>query len=230
VSKSPRLVGRVALLALVAANAPVLNAQGAVSGQVSIQERRGQTTTDLEHTVVYLVSPADSRLNADKTNTQIAMHSREFVPHVRVVTVGSTVEFPNEDPFRHNVFSNSSPGAFDLGLYGRGESKGATFAHAGVFSIFCNIHARMSAFVVAAGTPYFAQPSADGRFEIPNVRPGAYTLRVWHERGGEHAREIEVPSGGLADLHVQLDARGFKFVQHKNKFGQEYTATDRDRY
>ena len=53
------------------------------------------------------------------------MESREFVPRVRVVGVGSAVAFPNQDPFRHNVFSKSGPSEFDLGLYGRGETKEA---------------------------------------------------------------------------------------------------------
>ncbi|MGH7720690.1 MAG: carboxypeptidase-like regulatory domain-containing protein, partial [Gemmatimonadaceae bacterium] len=74
------------------------------------------------------------------------------------------------------------------------------------------------------------QAGSDGRFVVQGVPAGAYTLHAWHDRGGEHTREIEVPAGGVSDLSVQLDARGYRFVQHRNKFGQEYSPASRDRY
>jgi plastocyanin len=202
----------------------------AVAGQVTILERSGQSTNDLANAVVYLEpsSPRGAPLAA--TPTSILMESRQFVPRVRVVTVGSSVAFPNQDPFRHNVFSNAGPGKFDLGLYGRGESKGATLSRSGAFPIFCNIHAGMVAYVMAVATPYFTQAGSDGRFAIQNVRAGRYTLHVWHERGGERTVPLDVPETGASDANVQLDARGYQPVPHKNKFGQEYTSTGRDRY
>jgi hypothetical protein len=88
----------------------------------------------------------------------------------------------------------------------------------------------MAAFVLAVGTPYFTQAGADGRFSIAGIPAGKYTLHVWHERGGEQAREIDVPRDGVSDISVQLDARGYKPLPHKNKFGQDYTAAGRERY
>jgi plastocyanin len=202
----------------------------AVNGRVTIVERGGERTTDLQDAVVWLEPPASERRAVAAARTEIGMESKRFIPHVRVVPVGSTVEFPNLDPFRHNVFSNVGPTAFDLGLYGRGERRGARFERAGVQPIFCNIHSRMVAFVVAVATPHFAQAAPDGRFHLGDVRPGRYTLRSWHERGGETSREVEVPASGLDGADLALDARGYRFVQHSNKFGQQYTPTGRDRY
>ena len=204
-------------------------AQGTVAGQVTILERRGERSTDLADAVVYL-EPRGGAASATPATQQIVMEDRRFSPHVRLVTTGSTVEFPNNDPFRHNVFSKSGPSEFDLGLYGRGDTRGAPMRRPGVFPIFCNIHSQMVAYVVAVSTPYHTQASQDGRFEIDQVPAGTYTLRVWHGRGGEHARELQVPAAGVPDVAVQLDARGYQFVQHKNKFGQEYSTDSRDRY
>lgn len=217
------------VVVVVASSASTLRAQGTVNGQVTIAERLGTRTTDLASAVVWLVPAAGSR-NVSPTTSQIQMESRTFVPRVRVVPVGGTVEFPNQDPFRHNVFSKSGPGEFDLGLYGRGESKGAHFQRAGIYPVFCNIHARMVAFVVAVPAPWVTQPGADGRFAIAAVPEGKYALHVWHERGGEQVRELDVAAGAPPSAPIQLDARGYHFVQHKNKFGQEYTTTGRDRY
>ena len=54
---------------------------------------------------------------------EIGTADKQFSPHVLVVPVGSTVAFPNHDPFNHNVFSLSEENPFDLGLYGRGETR-----------------------------------------------------------------------------------------------------------
>ena len=207
-------------------------AQGPVTGQVSITERPGTRTTDLADAVVWLEPRGSSAVAAPaaRSRGQIVMESREFVPRVRVVGTGNAVGFPNQDPFRHNVFSKSGPSEFDLGLYGRGESKDARVDRAGVYPVFCNIHAKMVAFIIAVPTPWVAQPNPDGRFTIPGVPAGTYTLHAWHDRGGERSTEVTIPSDGKSDVTVQLDASGYRAVPHKNKFGQEYTNAGRDRY
>ena len=99
-----------------------------------------------------------------------------------------------------------------------------------MYPIFCNIHAKMLAFVVAVPSTLVAQPNPDGRYSITGVPAGTYTLHVWHDRGGSVTREVTVAGDGQPVVNVQLDARGYRFVQHKNKFGQEYTNAGRDRY
>ena len=215
-----------ALCAALAAGDVVL-AQGSVTGQIAMLEAAGVRTADLANAVVWLDSGEASPASGE---TQIVMESRTFVPRVQVVHAGSEVAFPNKDPFRHNVFSKSGPAEFDLGLYARGETRKAKIAKPGVYPIFCNIHARMVAYIVAVGSELVTQPAADGRFSIANVPAGAYTLRVWHDRGGVANRGVTVTSDGLSGLSLQLDARNYHFVQHKNKFGQDYPPDGRDRY
>jgi plastocyanin len=203
-------------------------AQGTVTGQITIQEKPGERGNDLSDAVVYLV-PDIAPKKLEPTSSQIAMHGRAFNPRVRVVTVGSSVSFANEDPFRHNAFSVSGPNAFDLGLYGRGESKAATLTRSGAYPFFCNVHAKMSGYVVAVPTPYFTQPQSDGRFALQKIPAGKYTLRVWHERGGVKDVPIDVTATESPALAISLDARGYKPVPHKNKFGQDYPV-GADRY
>ncbi|MBI2407036.1 MAG: hypothetical protein HYV19_01860 [Gemmatimonadetes bacterium] len=206
------------------------SAQGAVSGRVSIVERPGASTKDMGNTVIYLL-PADGRsLRYGTTKVPIAMTGKEFTPHVRVITPGSAVEYPNQDPFSHNIFSTAAGAAFDLGTYPNGVSRAATFRKPGAFPIYCNIHSRMSAFVVVVPTPYHTLAGNDGRWSIPGVPAGAYELHAWHERASEVVAKIDVPASGLTDLSSALDARGFVVAAHKNKFGKEYTSTGKDRY
>jgi hypothetical protein len=149
---------------------------------------------------------------------------------VRVVTAGSRVHFPNQDPFRHKVFSNTPGGTFDLGLYPRGTSRATSFRRAGVYPIFCNIHSRMTGLIVTVSTPHYTQAQADGSWTIDSVPPGRYILHAWHERAPERTREIVVAGEAVSGLDEQLDVRGWRPVSHKNKFGKEYPPTERDRY
>lgn len=205
-------------------------AQGAVSGRVTITERPGEKTSDIGNTVVYLV-PSDGRtLRTAATREPIAMNGKEFRPHVRVVTPGSAVEYPNQDPFGHNVFSTAAGASFDLGTYPNGVSRAFTFRKTGAFPVYCNIHSKMASYVVVVPTPYHTLAGNDGRWTISGVGAGAYTLHVWHERAPEVVTPLTVPAAGVADVATALDARGFVATAHKNKFGKEYTSTSKDRY
>ena len=168
---------------------------------------------------------------ATDARAEIAMRQKTFLPHVRVVAAGGTVAWPNMDPFSHNVFSNTPGGSFDLGLYPRGERRGAAFRRAGVYAVFCNIHPHMSAYVVAVPGGYYARPQANGQFVIADVPPGRYRLHAWHERARESfARVITVADRGAAPVSLTLDTRGFRPQPHANKFGQPYARSTTDEY
>lgn len=220
-ARMPAKIAALALAALIVVPDGA-RGQGPVSGQVSIVERPGEQTEDLGNTVVYL-QPTGARAKAPPVNEAMALQARQFSPRVRIVPPGSKVEFSNQDPFSHNVFSKATQGPFDTDVFGRGKKKGTVIKEAGVYPLYCNVHPRMTAFLVAVNTPYYAQAGADGRFTIANVPAGSYTLHVWHERAAEQSAPVTVAAGGLSGLRYQLDARNFKFVQHKNKNGKDYT-------
>jgi hypothetical protein len=163
-------------------------------------------------------------------SAEMAMLEKTFTPHVRVVEVGGAVDYPNRDPFSHNVFSTTPGAAFDLGLYPRGESRRAPFRRTGAYAIFCNIHSKMSAFVLAVPSPYHVNPNADGRFRIDGVPAGRYRLHAWHERAGEQVVLITVGANAPEDVTVLLDARAYRGTAHLNKYGQPYPAMVRDEY
>lgn len=215
--------------ACVAVLASTLQGQGVVSGQVAILERPGEVSEDLANTVVFLEPVIIGKVKAlVPTTTTIALEKRQFSPRVRIIVEGSNVQFPNQDPWNHNVFSKIN-GGFDTGVYGRGKTKDQKFDQAGVYSLYCNVHPRMTGFVIALKTPYFTQAGADGRYSLENIPAGQYKLNVWHDRTTLVTKDVTVPATGLSNLRTDLDARGYKYVQHKNKFGQTYTSTG-DRY
>jgi len=207
-------------------------AQGTVRGSLTLLERAGAASRDVGSAVVYLEATSHAATPAREpvANGSIDMKHREFKPHVQFVPVGGTVGFPNSDPFSHNVFSNSALGAFDLGLYRSGVTRSFTFTRAGVYAIYCNIHARMVSFVVAVTTPWVATASNDGQFSIAGVPAGTYRLHAWHERAPDVVREIVVAPSGASGVALTLDARGYVAKPHLNKFGAPYAMTRADRY
>jgi plastocyanin len=215
------IVGVVVVTAL-SVFAVAAGAQGAVSGRVTIREKVGETTSDLANAVIYLV-PKNSLARYSEQKSQMAMSGRQFSPRIRVVTSGSTLEYPNQDPFSHNIFSTAPGASFDLGVYGSNTSKSTTFKKAGAFPIYCNIHAKMTGYVVVVATPYYGQPTADGRWTLSGVPAGRYELHLWHERTPEIIKDVEVAAGGMSGVDAALDAKGFTVADHKNKFGQKYS-------
>lgn len=205
-------------------------AQGTLYGQVRVIDKAGAAPADLRDVVVWLENTSPMARPASLDQAEVGMRLREFEPHVAVVGVGGSVSYPNQDPFSHNVFSNSALGAFDLGLYRTGKSRAARFPRAGVYAIYCNIHARMVNYVVAVPTPFVARAGASGAFSIARVPAGTWRLHVWHERAPEHVESITVGADGLASLTIALDGRGFVAKPHLNKLGQAYATSRADRY
>ena len=118
--------------------------------------------------------------------------NRRFVPELLPVTIGTTVDFPNFDPFFHNAFSYSKTKKFDLGRYPTGKSRSVTFDKPGAVRVFCEIHSDMNCIILVLETPYFAYPDAEGRFKIENVPEGEYFVKVWHKTSEQGSRPLKL--------------------------------------
>ena len=134
---------------------------------------------------------ADSAI-APPPRPKLAQKDQCFIPRVVSVSAGGTVDFPNQDPIYHNVFSVSTVRRFDLGKYPRGHSRSVTFQKAGVVNVYCDIHSDMAAFILVAPNRAYTQPGPDGAFALPGVPAGRYTLHVWHPDFGAFEREVEL--------------------------------------
>lgn len=158
---------------------------------------------------------------------QVAQIDKSFDPHVLVIQAGTPVQFPNRDPFLHNVFSLFDGKRFDLGFYEAGSSKTVHFDRVGVSFLFCNIHPEMSAAVVAVDTPYFGLSNRAGRVSIPDVPDGRYQMNVWYERSLpedlKNASRVVTISEAARSLEAVKVIENPNFsLEHKNKYGQDY--------
>ena len=166
---------------------------------------------------------------------RLVQKNRMFKPHLLVIPVGSVVEFPNEDPFFHNVFSLFDGKRFDLGLYEAGSTKSVTFSREGISYIFCNIHPEMSAVVVTLSTKLYSVADASNSFQIPEVPAGVYEMHVWIEGVQQPVlngmtRRIHITPGS-ADLGTfEVPSSSLKPSVHSNMYGQPYASDVKPTY
>lgn len=232
------------------ASASPLAAQGtttaAVTAEVSVEKpapaghQRGASAnrTDESQVVVWL-TPLDAPAPKDPPpagkTPELVQRNKSFEPHVIVVQVGTWIQFPNKDPFFHNIFSMYDGKRFDLGLYEAGTSRSVKFDRPGVSFLFCNIHAEMSAVVVVVDTPYFSMSDRAGHLTIPDVPDGRYQMHVWYERslpenlkGLSRVVTVSEKTRSLGAIHV-VDNPNFTLA-HKNKYGEDYVPPPTEGY
>jgi plastocyanin len=213
---------------------------------VSIKKRRGTTPT----TVVWLTAtgdaaaanldppnssvtpassgPASSSNSADAAQVpRLVQRNKSFDPHVLVVQAGSMVEFPNRDPFFHNVFSLFEGKRFDLGLYEAGTTRMVRFDRPGISYIFCNIHPEMSAVVITIATRFYSISNAEGQLSMAGVPYGRYILHVWSEGMGPEntqplTREITIGENVASLGVIRVPPVDGQHMAHKNKYGRDY--------
>ena len=209
----------------------VLFACGFVSAQdVTFRGRvdvvhRSKHKSDSAEVVVWLTPVPARETTRPAPVARLVQKDKRFSPHVIAVRIGSEIEFPNKDPFFHDVFSIYRGKPFDLGLYESGAVRKVRFSQPGVSYIFCSIHPEMSAAVVAVPTPYFAVTANDGNFQIGHVPPGRYKIEFWYELASEAelatlAHHVEIDNDG-APIAVTLHSSDIS-APHLNKYGQEY--------
>jgi len=216
-----------------------VDAQVTVRGRVEVEGTVNARHAVLPGTVIWLTpvpgGASDPSLTAPSAsaNLRLVQKNKSFEPHILVVPAGSSVEFPNHDPFFHNVFSLFEGKRFDLGLYEAGTTRMVRFDRPGISYIFCNIHPEMSAVVITLATPLFAISTRDGQLSLANVPYGRYMLHIWSEGMGPESkegaeREITIAEGSTSLGVIRVPSISGQSLAHKNKYGREYDAPTPD--
>ena len=206
-----------------------ITAQVELSSEGSAHHAKKRSNVVLWLTALSETPPLRPAAEVEAAHRQrLVQKNKRFDPHLLVVPVGTAVEFPNHDPFFHNVFSLFEGKRFDLGLYEAGTSRLVHFDRSGVSYIFCNIHPEMSAVVVAVNTPYYGISDTAGKVAIEHVPPGRYLMQVWAE--GASGENLKALSREVTIAGVQHSLGTIRIVEdtppapHKNKYGRDYDA------
>jgi hypothetical protein len=215
-----------AILAAVAGFGCYTQAATVTAHVTTVHKAGGNPQND--RTAVWLepLQPSPYSFGEPPQPARLVQKNKAFEPRLLVVRTGSVVQFPNEDPFFHNVFSLFEGKRFDLGLYEAGSTRSVRFDKAGISYIFCNIHAQMSAVVIAVDTPYHAVSEHDGSITVSHVPPGKYVLHVWRQGSSPKVlnalrREVAVSDTDVSLGSIRITEDELP-VAHKNKYGRDY--------
>lgn len=205
------------------------------NGKASASKVAGTSNVVVWLTPFDHAATGNSGRSPSERQPQIVQRHKTFEPHILVIPVGTMVRFPNRDPFFHNIFSLYDGKRFDLGLYEAGSARSVMFDRPGVSFLFCNIHAEMSAVVVAVDTPYFGLSDRSGNLIIRQVPDGRYQMHIFYERSVPEQlrglnRVVTIGEGArnLGIIHI-LENPDFTNV-HKNKYGLDYVPPLRSDY
>lgn len=195
-----RLAGAVSLVLCLLSTAPPAAAaaeEGVVTGSVVAKLAKQK-----EGVLLYLAS-VPGNYPAPKEHSVIDQKDLVFIPRILPILVGTTVDFLNSDNVRHNVFSPDGE-KFNLGTWPKGERHSYTFSKLGVYTILCNVHPEMEAFVVVLNNPFYAMTGKEGTFRIEHVPSGTYMLQTFAGALKADPVEVVVAPGGTATATVTL--------------------------
>ena len=144
--------------------------------EITVKDARGAPLEDAVAWVMPKPGPAPAR----KREAAIAQRDKTFVPAVTVVQTGTPIQFPNQDPIRHHVYSFSPAKVFELKLYAGTPVAPIVFDKPGEVVLGCNIHDHMIAWVYVVDTPWFAKTGKDGTARIDGVPAGDHELHLVH--------------------------------------------------
>ena len=153
----------------------------AAAGDLTVTVRDGDGRPVADAVVVLDGGPPHAPA-ARPPRAQIHQRNQAFVPQVLAVRVGTVVEFPNDDPVLHHVYSFSPAKTFDLRLYGQAEVPTVIFDKPGVVALGCNIHDSMRGYVYVTESPLHAVTDASGTARFNALPEGEYSLSAWHAR------------------------------------------------
>jgi plastocyanin len=145
---------------------------------------------------------------SEKTSITFENRTCRFLPRTNVAAVGNVLAIVNADPILHNthirvdnrsgntIMNVVQPAGVDVII--------KPLKIAGFFDIRCDAHPFMQASIHVFEHPYFGVTNSSGRFEMVQVPPGTYRLRMWHEALGARTKTITVPSAGSLSLDLEF--------------------------
>ena len=205
-----------------------------VTGQVELRMASSGHFADGSEVVVWLVPTSASVASVQKVSAseqkahyRLVQRNKRFEPNLLVIPVGSVVDFPNADPWFHNVFSLYRGKRFDLGLYQAGAQRSVKFDRIGPSYLFCNIHPEMTGVVLVVDSGFFGISDKAGRYSIADVPPGRYTVHVWYENATPESlktlqRSVTIEGGSYMMPMISVAVAKQQQEDHKNKYGQDY--------
>src|SRR5579872_4668198 len=171
-------------------------------GPVATQEVATDSKGGLQNVLVFITDGlGDRTFDPPKEPVVITQKGCLYEPHVMAVQANQPIEVVNDDPTSHNIH----PTPANNREWNKAELPGAkveeAFAREEIaIPVKCNIHPWMRGYIAVLKNPYFAVSKADGSFDLPQLPPGTYTIKAWHEKLGTSTQTITVGPNQTKDI------------------------------
>jgi len=153
----------------------------------------------LRNVVVYISSGAPPSGPVPSAPVILDQYDCRYTSPVLAFRVGQEVRISNTDPLSHNVHPLAKVNREWNKIQPPGTPPFSyTYENEEFIPVKCNLHPWMKGYFVVLKTSFFAVTGEDGRFAIPDLPPGHYTLTAWHESLGTQTAEVDVPNSGDA--------------------------------
>jgi plastocyanin len=163
-------------------------------------------THSLPEEVVIYLKKVPGKYPAPKKHFQLDQKYLQFTTRILPVIKGTTVDFTNNDPVYHNVFTNSQLNKFDLGRKKNGEKVSVKLTHTEVpVKVYCEVHPNMKAYILVLDNPFFTKVGPGQKFRIKGIPPGTYTMVVWHDYWAPVEQKVTIKKGKTTEADVTLD-------------------------
>lgn len=128
-----------------------------------------------------------------------------FVPRVGAALLGDSLEIHNRDSILHNTHITVEEKTFlNVAQLAGSRPIPKTLKRAGLHDIRCDKHTFMAGVLQVFAHPYFSVTDEFGKFQLPQLPDGTYTIVAWHETLGSHEQEITVPSQGAITINFDF--------------------------
>lgn len=182
------------------------------SGASSSANSNSEEGSKFKNTIVS-AHPLSYSITDDMSGEPVIIEQKDatFLPNVTPVTVGTVVQFVNDDPFFHNVFSLTPGSKFNIGRRQPGdifskqiEAPKWKVTGIGPITLFCDVHSQMKATILSLDTPYFTRLNEDGTYELSDLPEGDYEIRVYNPSFDIISRTVSLQSDNTTETNFNL--------------------------
>ena len=162
----------------------------------------------LRNVVVYISGGSVDQVPAPSNAVVYEQQGCHYTTHVLAFRVGQEIKISNGDPFSHNIH----PIAKINREWNKIQPAGTPpFSYAydreEFIPVKCNIHPWMQGYFAVLRTSHFAVTGEDGRFTLPDLPPGHYTVTAWHETYGTQIQEVTITGGDSQTINFVFTAK-----------------------
>ncbi len=171
---------------------------------------------ELGDVVVWVVDPKFGPNTPAPAEPQMTQIGCRYDPHVLAVVAGAPFQVLNADPTLHNVLARVYTGPtdppgdtiFNLGQSYKGQLDQEQFDAPGIYTLNCNVHSWMQAWVRAFPHGCFAVTGADGKAALQlssHLLDGTYKIDAWHPRFAQSQEQTIVVKAGTAAVTFKFE-------------------------